>query len=276
MSGILADLAQHGFLRNALLGGILTSVVCGVVGSLAVVRKMGYVAGGVAHASLGGIGAALLFGASSLWGASAAAVAGALLLGWMTLRGRENEDTAISALWSVGMAAGVVCLSRVDGYAVDPSTFLFGNILLIPADELLAAGIIDAAALAVAILLYHPFKLCAFDEELARIQGLPVAALHLLLMTLLALVVVALIQVVGLLMVIALLTLPAATARRFSRSLSGMMVRAAAVGSACTAVGLLVAWDRNLPAGATIILLAGGVYFGAVLLQRLKPHRGER
>ena len=229
---------------------------------------MGYVAGGVAHASLGGIGAALLFGASSLLGAAAASVAGALLLGWMTLRGRENEDTAISALWSIGMALGVVCLSRVDGYAVDPSTFLFGNILLVPKAELLAAGILDLVVVAAVALLFRPLEVCAFDEELARIQGLPVAALHLLLMVLLALVVTALIQVVGLLMVIALLTLPAATARRFARSLSGMMVRASAIGAACTTAGLLLSWTCDLPAGAATILLTGGVYFCALLLRR--------
>ena len=271
MTGLLADLAQHDFLRNALLAGLLTSVACGIVGSLATVRRMGYVAGGVAHASLGGIGAALLFGASSLLGAAAASVAGALLLGWMTLRGRENEDTAISALWSIGMALGVVCLSRVDGYAVDPSTFLFGNILLVPRAELFAAGILDLVVAAVVVLLYRPLEICAFDEELARIQGLPVAALHLLLMVLLALAVTALIQVVGLLMVIALLTLPAATARRFARSLSGMMVRASAIGAACTTAGLLLSWTCDLPAGATTILLTGAVYFGALLLRR-----GER
>jgi zinc transport system permease protein len=244
-----------------------------------VVKRIGYLAGGIAHAVLGGMGAAYFFGANPIAGALAAAVLTALLTGWVRLRLREHEDTMISALWALGMAVGVLFISRTPGYGVDLMSYLFGNILLVrPADLWLMAGV-NAAILATVAVLHKQFLVVCFDEELARLRGVPVELTYLLLLALVAVTVVLLIKVVGLILVIALLTLPAAIARQYVMSIAPMMVLATALGALFTASGLALSYGPDLPAGSTMVVVAGTAYLLSTLAQPLirrrwpGPHR---
>lgn len=265
------------FLQNALVAGILASVGCGIIGSLVVVKRIGFLAGGIAHTVLGGMGIAYYLDENPFTGALIAALLAALLIGWVSLRWREREDTLISALWSVGMAIGMIFISRTPGYNVDLMSYLFGNILMVSQEKLYLMAAVDAVIVLTVGLFYKQFVALSFDEEFARLRGVPVTFFYLLLLCMVALTVVLLIQVVGLILVIALLVLPAAIAGQYIKSLAGMMWLAAILGTIFTSTGLAISYEPDLPAGSTIVLLTGGVYLlstlGVELRQRWRVRR---
>lgn len=280
MSDFLQALAQFRFMQYALLAGLLASIGCGVMGSYVVVRRIGFLAGGIAHTVLGGVGVAYLLEAPPLAGAVVAGLLAALLLGWVSLRWREREDSLIAALWATGMSIGVLCLSQAEGQAVDLTGFLFGNILLVSAGDLWLMAALDSVIVLLVALYARQFLAVSFDEEYARLRGVPVTLFHLLLLCLVSLTVVLLIRVVGLLLVIALLSLPAAAAGRFTRSLTGMMLLAILLGAFSTTGGLALAYAPDLPVGAVITLLCAAVYALALLAgglgTRLRARAGRR
>ncbi len=266
MNDFFIAVTEQGFLRQALLAGLLASIGCGLIGPFVVVKRIAFLAGGIAHSVLGGMGAALYFGFDPLLGALAAAVVSALLIGWVRLTWHTGEDTAIGALWAIGMAVGILFISRTPGYTTDLMSFLFGNILLVPTRELWFMAALDLALLLVVGLGYRHFIAVSFDEDFARLRGLPVGPLYLLLLVLVALTVVLMIQVVGLILVIALLTLPAAVAGQWTHSITSMMLTATLLGTALTSGGLALSYAPDLPPGPTIILLAGALYLLSALL----------
>ena len=276
MEHFLEALAAHPFLQNALWAGLLASIGCGIVGTYVVVKRIAFLAGGIAHTVLGGMGIAYFLGKPPLSGALVTALAAALLIGWIRLRQQEHEDTLVGALWAIGMAVGVLFISKTPGYNVDLMSYLFGNILLTPPGSLWLMAALDALIALFALLFYKQLQIVAFDEEFARLRGVSVEFFYILLLCMVALTVILLIQIVGLILVIALLTLPAAIAGQYVRSLAQMMLLAVVLGCIFTTSGLALSYSPDLPAGATIILLAGSAYllsaFGLAVKKRLKQN----
>jgi zinc transport system permease protein len=273
MDGFFVALTQHAFLQTAVVAALLASVGCGVMGTYVVVKRIAFIAGGIAHSVLGGMGAAVYFGFEPLHGALPAAIAAALLIGWVRLHWRAQEDTLISALWAIGMAVGVLFIAKAPGYQADLMSYLFGNILLVPRESLWYMVVLDLILLAIVATYHRQFLAVVFDEEFARLRGIPVRFFYLLLLVLVAVTVVLLIQVVGLILVLALLTLPAAVASHYVHSLGPMMLIATVLGALLSVTGLALSYGPDLPAGPTIILLAGGVY---VLSATVAQIRGRR
>ena len=273
MHGFFSALMQHGFLQMAVAAALLASIGCGVMGTYVVVKRIAFLAGGIAHSVLGGMGAALYFGFEPLHGALPAAVGAALLIGWVRLHWRAQEDTLISALWAIGMAIGVLFIAKAPGYQADLMSYLFGNILLVPQESLWFMLALDALLLMIVALYQRQFLAVVFDEEFARLRGLPVGFFYLLLLALVAVTVVLLIQVVGLILVLALLTLPAATAGHYVHSLGRMMLIATVLGALLSFAGLALSYGPDLPAGPTIILLAGGVFVLSAVVSRILDRR---
>ena len=268
MMTFLDAVLSYMFLQNALLGGMLASLGCGIMGTYVVVKRMGYLAGGIAHAVLGGMGVAYFFGQPPLGGALAAAIIAALLIGWVRLRWRQQEDTLIGAVWAIGMALGILFISQTPGYNVDLMSYLFGNILMIPREDLYLMAGLDAIIFLTVGLFYQPLLAISFDEEFAKVRGIPVEFFYLLLLCLVALTVVLLIKIVGLILVLALLTLPAAIATQYVGSLKPIMFLAMVLGIVFTTGGLALAYESDLPAGSVIILLAGLLYVLSTILTR--------
>lgn len=276
MSEFLSALADQHFLRVALIAGLLASVGCGVIGTFVVVKRIAFLAGGIAHSVLGGMGAALYFGFDPLLGALAAAVVSALIIGTVRLVWQAQEDTLIGAIWAIGMAVGILFIAKTPGYGTDLMSYLFGNILLVAPRDLWLMAALDLVLVLTVALFYRQFLAVSFDEELARLRGVPVAFFYLLLLCLVAVTVVLLIQVVGLILVIALLTLPAAIAGHYVHSLGGMMLIATLLGGVFTSAGLALSYGPDLPAGPTMILLAGSVYVVSAVLSRVLMRRRAR
>ncbi|MDJ0740012.1 MAG: metal ABC transporter permease [Gammaproteobacteria bacterium] len=273
MHAFFDALAEHSFLQTAVVAALLASIGCGVIGSYVVVKRIAFIAGGIAHSVLGGMGAAVYFGFDPLHGALIAAVIAALLIGWVRLHWHTQEDTLIGALWAIGMAVGVLFIAKSPGYQADLMSFLFGNILLVPPQSLWFMVALDVVLLLFVGAFHRQFLAVVFDEEFARLRGVPVGFFYLLLLVLVAVTVVLLIQVVGLILVLALLTLPAAVAGHYVHSLGRMMLIATVLGGVLSVSGLALSYQPDLPVGPTIILLAGAVYVASALFSQWRDHR---
>jgi zinc transport system permease protein len=273
LDGFFTALSQHAFLQTAVAAALLASIGCGVMGTYVVVKRIAFIAGGIAHSVLGGMGAAVYFGLDPLHGALPSAVAAALLIGWVRLHWRAQEDTLISAMWAIGMAIGVLFIAKAPGYQTDLTSYLFGNILLVPSGSLWFMVALDLLLLIIVAAFHRQFLAVVFDEEFARLRGVPVGFFYLLLLILVAVTVVLLIQVVGLILVLALLTLPAAVAGHYVHSLGRMMLIATLLSAVLSIAGLALSYGPDLPAGPTIILLAGGVYVSSALISQMLDRR---
>ncbi len=248
------------FFRSALFAGLMASVICGIIGSYITVKHMISVAGGISHAAFGGIGLGYLLGIDPLAGAFWFTIGIATLIWGLVERAKEHIDTLIGAFWAGGMAVGILCLSLTPGYTPDLFSYLFGNILLVTPEHLMMTGILGACIVLLFFFLYPVLQALAFDPEYAAISNLPTRGLHLLVLILIAVSVVVLIQVVGIILVIALLTLPAAIARPFSKTLKGMMIGATVMSMLLTTGGIALSWVFDIPSGSTIIILGVALY----------------
>ncbi|HKQ48806.1 MAG TPA: metal ABC transporter permease [Phycisphaerae bacterium] len=271
MGEFFEAVGKHDFVRFALVTGVLTSVACGIVGTYVVTRRITYIAASISHCVLGGMGAAGYCRAVYGWqfchplaGALVAALVAALIIGWVTLRAKQREDTVIGAIWAIGMAIGILFIAKTPGYSEDLMSYLFGNILMVSGQDLWLIAGLDIVVVLMGLLFYNKFLAVCFDEEFARLRGIRVEFYYLLLLCLTALTVVVLIKVVGIIMVIALLTLPVAVAGQFSRTLLEMMGLSALLSVVLTTGGLAISYGPSLPTGATTIVLAGAVYLLAL------------
>lgn len=269
MNTFFYALTHYSFLQYALIAGVLASITCGIAGTFVVLKRITFISGGIAHTVLGGVGLAYYLGINPYWGAFAAAIVSAVVIGMVKLKADQHEDTVIGALWAVGMATGIIFMHLKPGYNTDLMTYLFGNILLVTRQELYILLGLTLFITVVVMMLYRQFVAVCFDEEYARVQGLPVDALYLLLLILIALTIVVLIRIVGLILVIALLTMPAAIAGLFTRTPGPMMLWAIGIGMLVTTGGVALAYTPDLPVGATIIVLAGLLYLFSVMLRTI-------
>jgi zinc transport system permease protein len=264
------EVLQLEFMRNALAAGILVSVVCGVIGTLVVVNRIVFLAGGIAHAAYGGIGLALFMGWPYVAGTTGFSLLASGVMAAVTLKAKHRADAMVGVIWAVGMAAGIILLDLTPGYHVDLMSYLFGSILAVPPADLWQMGVIGAVVIFVVAWYYNDFLAMSYDDEFARLRNIPVTYLYCLLLGMVALTVVMIIRVVGLILVIALLTIPPFIAERFTGSLRGMMVLSSALSCAFTLTGLWLSYLWNLTAGATIIMAAAAGFFAALLWERLR------
>lgn len=268
-------LSLNPLLFAALLASIAASIVSGIIGSYVVVKRIVFISGSISHSVLGGIGFFIwlertkgVTWASPLYGALLAAILSALLISWIRLYYREREDSIIAALWSVGMAIGVLFISQTPGFNVELTNFLIGNILWVSQTDLYILWGLDVIVVLIVLCLHKRFLSICFDEEQAQLQGLPVHALYTLLLVLTAVSIVLLIQVVGIILVMTMLTIPAAIANLFTYRLSFMMMLAIIISSVFCLLGNGIAYYLDWPTGATIAFIAGMAYVICLFLFR--------
>ncbi len=267
----MLEALQLEFMRNALAAGILVSVVCGVIGTLVVVNRIVFLAGGIAHASYGGIGLAFFMGWPYVAGTTGFSLLAAGVMAAVTLKAKHRADAMIGVIWAVGMAVGVILLDLTPGYHGDLMSYLFGSILAVSGADLWQMAAVGAVVIFVVTWYYNDFLAMSYDDEFARLRQVPVTFLYCLLLGMIALTVVMIIRVVGLILVIALLTIPPFIAEKFTCSLRGMMVVASLLSCLFTVSGLWLSYLLNLTSGATIILVAASGFFAAILWGRLRP-----
>jgi len=267
----MIEALQFEFMQNALLAGLIASVICGVMGTMVVVNRIVFLSGGIAHAAFGGIGLAFFCGWHYLVGTIGFSILAALVMAIITLKAKHRADTIIGVIWAIGMAIGIVLLDMTPGYNVDLMSYLFGSILAVPDSDIWIMVGVGAVILAVVIYFYNDYLALSYDEEFAQIRGVKVKTLYILMIVMLALGVVMVIQVVGLILVIALLTIPPYIAEKFSKSLFQMMVLSSILSAVFTVGGLWFSYEFNLTSGATIILVAGVGFLLSLGVERLLP-----
>lgn len=269
MFNTLAEIFSYEFMQNALLAGVLVSLVSGIIGTLVVLNRMVGISGGIAHAAYGGVGIASYFGFDPVLGAVLFSLLSSVTMGVAHRKLRERSDTMIGVMWAVGMATGIIFVSLTPGYRANLMSYLFGSILAVSKQDIWwMAGIALATVLFVA-LFYRQLLAISFDEEFAIVRNLPVTVLSVLLLIMTGLTVVVAMRVVGLIMVIALLTIPSAIASMFFKEMRVIMLVAVGLGIVFISAGLVISFLSNLPAAAVIILLAGLVYFLAFAIKRI-------
>jgi zinc transport system permease protein len=266
---------QLEFVRNAVTAGLLVSLVCGVIGTLVVVNRIVFLAGGIAHAAYGGIGLAFFMGWPYLAGTLGFSLFSAGVMAAVTLKAKHRADAMVGIIWAVGMAVGVILLDLTPGYHADLMSYLFGSILAVPASDLWQMGLMAILVIAVVVYYYHDFLAMSYDDEFARLRGVPVAFLYCLLLGMIAVTVVMIIRVVGLILVIALLTIPPFIAEKFTGSLRTMMAVSSVLSGLFTLIGLWLSYLFNLTSGATIILVAASGFILAALWERWKRRRSS-
>ena len=258
---MIKALFEYQFMQNALIAGILASIVCGIIGVIIVEKKLVMMSGGIAHTSYGGVGLGYLLGFEPIIGAFIFSVCAALGIGYIKRKGGARSDVVIGLFWSLGMALGILFIAFMPGYPPDLSSYLFGNILSVTKSDLFLIVGLTIIVTLVIVALFNNWKAYLFDEEFAKVIGIKTKFLENLLLVLIAMSVVVLIRVAGIIMVIALLTAPAATASFFTTQLKYRMILAAIIGIVCCLSGLAISYQLNIASGACIVLLAVIVYF---------------
>ena len=249
----------------------LASVLSGLVGTVVVLRRLVSLGGGIAHAAFGGVGLALVAGLDPRLGGAAVAVAAAAALAPLGRERLLRQDAVIGVLWAIGMAVGMLLVSGAGGDH-EVEELLFGDLARVRGEDLWILAAIDLAVLAAFALFGRELAATAFDEEHARLRGLPVGWVSFGLLLAVALAVVALLSLVGVVLAIAMLAIPPLVAIRLFRSLPAIVAAGALVAFAMSAAGLAAAARLALPAGSAIIL-AGGLLLGLV---QLAPRRAVR
>ena len=271
------------FVRTGALAAAIVGVLCGVVGCYVVLRGMALMADSLAHGVLPGIAVAFILTAgSSAAGAEPDQLAigvGALAAGLVTAaatslilrRSRLREETAAAVVFVFMLALGVVLISRTEGYAVDLTAFLFGDVLGVGDDDVIVTALLTVAVLALVALLYRPFLLLSFDRQRAAALGLRVDLLQLVMLVIITLAVVVGFRVVGSLLVLGMLMAPPAAAALVTKRLPAMMALSAAIAAVSAPVGLLLSWHLDLAAGASIVLVPVSVFVVLLLVRPAGP-----
>jgi ABC-type Mn2+/Zn2+ transport system permease subunit len=265
------------FVRTGALAAAVVGVLAGVVGCYVILRGMALMADSLAHGVLPGVAIAFALTAGDAGdapnelalfiGALAAGLFTAAATSFVLRRSRVREETAAAVVFVFMLALGVVIISGVEGYSVDLTSFLFGDVLGVSGEEVALSAALSAAVLAVVAILYRPLLLLSFDPQRAAALGMPVERLHLVMLVLVALAVVIGFRVVGALLVLGLLIAPPATAALLTKRLPAMMAVSALIAAASAPLGLLASWHLDIAAGGSIVLVAVSAFMVALVLR---------
>ena len=256
----MLNILQYTFFQHALIGALLASLLCAMIGTYVVTRRLVIAGGGVAHASLGGVGIGAYFGFSPLLGAAGFALFSALSINVLSRRD-IREDSAIAMLWTFGMSIGIMAAYLTPGFMTELPLYLFGDILAITSTDLwLTGGLLFFTA----VFFYFFLSIIitvSYDRDFAITQGLPVKTIELIMTGLTALTIVVCLHLVGVVLIISLLSIPQTTAALFVHRFRSMIAWSAVIAFLECLGGLLLSYYFNVPSGAAIILLSVTTYF---------------
>lgn len=269
--GVLWDpFLDNLFMQRALAAGILVAIACGVVGTFVVLRGMAFLGDALAHGVLPGIATALIIGVPA---AAGAAVGAAVMVGGVALvtrRSRLSSDTAIGLLFVGMLALGVVIVSRSDSFSGDLTNILFGEVLGISDRDILLQLVATAVVCGGCLICARPFLLLSISPEQAQVAGFRASLYHAIMLGLIALTVVVSFTTVGTLLVFGMLLAPAGTGALVARQVATMAGVAVGTGSVSVVAGLLLSYHFDLAAGASVVLVAVGIFFVVFTVQALR------
>ena len=254
------DILSYSFFQNALIGSLLASIVCGIVGTYIVTRRLVFISGGITHSSFGGIGIGVYAGLNPVLSAMAFAVLCACGIKWMSHKGDVREDSAIALFWTFGMSIGIIFCFLTPGFMPDMPSFLFGSILAVGPQDIALLLTVTCLVVAFFLMFYHSIVSVAFDSVFARSQHLHVDLIEYIMMILIAMTIVSTLRLVGIVLAISLLTVPQMTANLMTFNFKKMIFISILLGWIDCILGLFVSYWLNVPSGASIIFSGILVY----------------
>jgi zinc transport system permease protein len=261
------------FMRLAFATGAVVGLLAPAVGFFLVQRNMSLIGDGIGHTAFAGVAAGYLLGISPVLAALVASVAGAVGIEWLRSQRRAAGDQALALLFYTGIAAGVVLASSAGALDVDLFAFLFGSILTVTRGDLVLVAVLGLAGLAAVALLYRALAAVVIDEEGARVAGVPVAALNIVVAGLAGVTIALSMRIVGILLIAALMVLPVIAAGRVAASMRAAILLAMGIGLASVFAGLTVAYYADLPPGGAIVLLAAAAFLVTSVLEAARARR---
>jgi zinc transport system permease protein len=269
------SMLDNEFMRLAFATGAVVGILAPAVGFFLVQRRMSLIGDGIGHVAFAGVAAGYLFGVSPVLTALVAAIAGAVAIEWLRARQHAAGDQALALVFYTGIALGVVLVSAAGALDVNLFAFLFGSILTVTTTDLVTVAAFGAAGLATIALLFRALAGAALDEDGARVAGVPIAGLNIVVAVLAALTVGLSMRIVGILLIAALMVLPVVAATRVAWSLRSTMALAVAIGLASVLGGLTISYYADLPPGGTIVLLSAGAFVLAAAADSLRAANAQ-
>jgi zinc transport system permease protein len=263
------------FMRLAFATGAFVGLLAPAVGFFLVQRRMSLIGDGIGHVAFAGVAAGYLIGVAPVASALVASVVGAAGVEWLRARRRTAGDQALALLFYTGIAAGVVMVSAAGQLNANLFSFLFGSILTVTDGDLVLVAVMAAAGLAVVAFLYPAFVAVSLDEEGARVSGIPVAPLNVLLAALAGITIAVSMRIVGILLIAALMVLPVIAAGRVAWSVRSTLLLAMGIGVASVFAGLTISYYANLAPGGAIVLVAAGAFVVASGVEALRVARSR-
>lgn len=254
------NILEYSFFQNALIGSVLASIVCGLVGTYIVTRRLTFICGGITHASFGGIGIGVFLGINPIFSAMIFSVLSAFGIQWLSRRGNVREDSAIAVFWAFGMSIGILFCFLAPGFVPDLPSFLFGSILTIESGNLWLLAALCLITLFLFTAYYRTIVSTAFDPEFARSQHLPVSLIEYTMMALIAMTIVSTLRMVGIVLAMSLLTIPQMTANLFTYNFGRIAAYSILIGCIDCIMGLALSYWLNVPSGASIIFVSIVIY----------------
>ena len=266
----LLELLHYDFFLRALIVGALVGLSCSTVGVFVVLRGLSVIGAGISHAALAGVAIGILLGVPATFTAFVFCSFLAVCIGYAGRLGRIKEDTSVGILYAASMALAVFLIGFVHDQRIDLMSYLFGAILNTSRYDLYVSLVLGGVVVLTLVIFYKEFVAVAFDQELARIAGVPAALISYLLLVLMALSVVVSMTLVGIVLVSALIVTPAATALLLSKDVHKAVWLSALLGVFSTEAGLIAALYLDTAPGATIVLLSTLLFFGAGLVAQFR------
>ena len=266
------DILQYTFFQNALWASLLIAISCGIIGTYIVSRRIVFICGGLTHASFGGLGIGFYLGINPLLSALVFSVLSAFGVEYISHSGdyrRIREDSVIAAIWSLGMAIGVIFIFLSPGYTPNLSAFLFGNILTVTKTDLFWMTVLAITVLLIFIIGRKVIVYTAFDRDFALTQGLPVRFIEYMMMLLIAATIVLSIRLIGIMLLMSLITIPQMTANMFTSDYNKITISSCILGLLGCISGLFLSYFFNIPSGAFIILVLIIIFLIAKAIQSL-------
>jgi len=257
---VIDAILNYRFMQNALYAALLASVVTGIIGTVAIEKKLISMSGGIAHASFGGIGLGYLLGFEPIWGGLVFAVAASGMISRLPKTSRLKADTMVGILWSFGMALGILFITLAPGYMPDMTSYLFGDILSVSSGFILYILIFTVIVAALFIMLFHPLVLYLFDEEYAKARGINVRLMEWVVYLMIPIGIIVLVKVVGIILTIALMTIPVSIAKLYFNSVGKVVGFSMLFSFVFCVAGLALAYYVNIPSGVCIVIISTVVY----------------
>ncbi|GAA4580789.1 metal ABC transporter permease [Micromonospora coerulea] len=250
------DLFQYDFMLRALVGALVIGLAAPALGIYLVQRRLALIGDGIGHVALTGVGAGLLLNRSPVLVAVIAATLGAIVIELVRSRGRTSGDLALALLFYGGIAGGVMLVGLSDAGSASLNSYLFGSLTTTSPADLTTILVLGAVILVLMLALRPALFAVCHDEEYARVSGLPVRALNLLLAVTTAVTVTIAMRAVGVLLISALMVVPVATAQQVTRGFRSTMAAAMVLGLFAAGAGVWVAATADTAPGASVVLLA--------------------